>query len=255
MDDGLSTTRPACDPVAACPCSCTRGWQEVQHEVNEALDSPNPLERNRRITAAYERLAEADPNNLWVRLAGYVSVQGGCAMRVPMALDTVAGVFPPIRLRPKTGPDPIMGAPLDVLQDANRTIFSSIYPVVRFAQKCGAERLRLCAERGDVEAHPDFLDAMDLIEHGDLEAAAYLIADHEQTRVVQPVYDRHWLAFKTMQAGDYIWPQDLISIPIAKTCTRADLVSISGLNISDPQDRVLYYERLMQRMLDIETGR
>lgn len=237
MDD-LSTTRAASDPVAGCKCCCDRGWQDIQDEVNQALRSDDPLERNRQITAAYGRLAEADPRNIWVRLASYVSIQGGCAMQRTQAWDaqTVG--------RMVVNPSEAM----DALQDANRTIFSSIYPVVRFAQKCGAAQLRRCVESGAIQANPSLLEAMDKLEQGDLRGASDLIAYHEQVRIVQPVYERHAGTFRDLMRAESLMPGDQTSIPIAKHCTRDNLVSIDGLDITDPQDRVKYYDRLVNRM-------
>lgn len=191
MND-LSTTREAGDPVAGCECSCDKGWADVQDEVNQALRSPDPLERNRQITAAYDRLAQADRRNIWVRLASYVSVQGGCAMQRTQAWD--AQSIGRIVVNPEDA--------LDALQDANRTIFSSIYPVVRFAQKCGAEQLRNCVESGAFEANPALLDAMDKVEQGQLREASDIIAQYEQVDVVQKVYERHAGTFDDLMTAE-----------------------------------------------------
>lgn len=248
MND-LSTTGDACDPVAGCECSCDKGWADVQDEVNQALRSDDPLERNRQITAAYDRLAQADPRNIWVRLASYVSVQGGCAMQLTQGWGAATADWVPF-----LGFDPEES--LDALQDANRTIFSSIYPVVRFAQKCGAAQLRKCVESGAFEAHEDLLKAMELVEQGRLREASDLIAYHEQVRIVQPVYERHKDAFAGMSNADMIDVfNDRTSIPIAKTCTRDGLVEIGSLDIRKPLDRVKYYERLIERMLSQESRR
>lgn len=248
MDDAtFSTTREACDPVKGCPCSCDRGWAEVMDEVNQALRSPDPLERNRQITAAYERLAAADPRNMWVRLASYVSVQGGCKMRE----------FGPLWRRAGYG-IVTLGSPhsaaIDALQDANRTIFYSIYPVIRFAQKCGAKRLRECSGAGKIKPKiPDeLLDALDKMEAGQLRDASDMIANYEQVKVVQPVYEAHKAAFASMMNAEKRIPGDQTSIAIAKTCTSNDLVSVEGLDVTKAVDRVSYYERLIGRMLTLE---
>ncbi len=243
MND-LSTTREASDPVAGCECSCDKGWADVQDEVNQALRSPDPLERNRQITAAYDRLAQADRRNIWVWLASYVSVQGGCAMQRTQAWD--AQSVGRIVVNPEDA--------LDALQDANRTIFSSIYPVVRFAQKCGAEQLRNCVESGAFEANPALLDAMDKVEQGQLREASDIIAKYEQVVVVQKVYERHADTFDDLMTAESIMPGDQTSIPIAKHCTRDNLVDIDGLDIRKPLDRVRYYRRLIGRMLQQERA-
>ena len=241
MND-LSTTREACDPVHGCPCSCDRGWDEVQDEVNQALRSPDPFVRNQKITEAYDRLAAADPRNLWVRLASYVSVQGGCAMRMSQEWPATSNGARIFFVTPE--------AALDALQDANRTIFSSIYPAVRFAQKCGVEQLKKCVGSGAVQVNDNLLGALDQLEKANSRVASDMIARHEQVEVVQPVYERHADALNGMMNADSVafW-KDYTSIPIAKTCTRDGLVSIEGLDIRKPQDRVRYYRRLINRML------
>lgn len=243
MND-LSTTRAADDPVAGCECSCDRGWDDIQDEVNQALRSNDPLERNRRITEAYGQLAEQEPRNIWIKLASNVSVQGGCAMRRTQKWD--AQTLGRMIVNPSEA--------LDALQDANRTIFSSIYPAARFAQKCGAEQLRKCADSGAITVPPELLNAIDVLEQGDLREASDMIADYEQRIVVQAVYERHADTFDDLMTAESWVPGDQTSIPIAKTCTRENLVPIDGLDIRKPVDRVNYYERLIDRMLSMESG-
>ncbi|MBA4490445.1 hypothetical protein [Paracoccus sp. S1E-3] len=246
MDD-LSTTRAACDPVAGCECSCERGWQDVQDEVNRALDSADPLERNRRITKAYNDLAKADSRNLWVKLASYVSIQGGCAMQ---RVQSWYSVYPPGRW--------VINKPaaLEALAAANSTIFSSIYPVMRFAQKCGAAQLRKCVESGAFTVDSQLLVAMDNIESGELGAAADIIARYEQVKIVQPVYEKYAGGFNGLMRGEAMLPGDQTSIPISKECTHDSdmLVDIGDLDITNPEDRVQYYGRLMRRMLQQDSS-
>ncbi|MDO5642641.1 MAG: hypothetical protein Q4G26_09705 [Paracoccus sp. (in: a-proteobacteria)] len=246
--DELSTTRAACDPVAGCECSCDRGWQDILDEVNQALSSDDPQERNRRITKAYEDIARADSRNLWTRLAGYVSVQGGCAMA---RVQSWYVAYTPGRV--------LINKPaaLDALAAANSTIFSSIYPVMRFAQKCGAAQLRKCVESGAFEVDRRLLAAMDMIEAGNIRRAADIIARYEQVEVVQKVYDDHAAGFRGLIRGENWVPGDQTSIPISKECTRASdmLVKIGNLDIRDPEHRVEYYHRLMKRMLEQDRAR
>lgn len=235
----FSTTRAAGDAVAGCDCSCERGWAAIQDEVNQALRSDDPVERNRKITAAYDQLARDEPRNIWVRLASYVSVQGGCAMKRTQALD--AQTIGRVVVNPSDA--------MDALQDANRTIFSSIYPAARFAQKCGADALKRCVASGQVKVPQELLDALTELENGNLRRASDMIAEYEQMTVVQAAYERHADTFSDLMRAEALMPGDQTSIPIAKYCTRENLVPIDGLDIRDPADRVKYYNRLIERML------
>jgi hypothetical protein len=211
-------------------------------EVDLMRRIPNAVQRNIGITQSYQNLGRQMPNNWWVRLAGYVSVQGGCAMKRTLAWDaqTVG--------RAVVNPEKAMEA----LGDANMTIFSSVYPPNKFMSVCGYKRLKECVDRGEVKVDPKIMKALEQINAGNLRAGADLMADHEQVDVVQPVYDRHADTFGNLATAEGLMPGDQTSIPIAYACTRSDLVSIGSLDIANPEDRVRYYRLLMDRMMKLE---
>ncbi|WP_179381611.1 hypothetical protein [Jannaschia marina] len=70
--------------------------------------------------------------------------------------------------------------------------------------------------------------------------------------MVQPVYDRHPTGFEDMAQGEGLMPGDQTSIPVAKTCTRDNLVPLGDRDITNPLDRVDYYGDLIDRMYEIE---
>lgn len=146
---------------------------------------------------------------------------------------------------------------LEALGDANLTIFSSIYPPNRMVANCGYEKFKQCVESGEIEFDEGIIEAMGKMENGDLTGAADDIAMHEQRDVVQPVYDRWADTFAGMSRADGVDVfNDRTSIPIAKTCTRDNLVTFEG-DISQWPDRVNYYRKLIDRMHQVEgiTGR
>ncbi|WP_179381612.1 DUF2515 family protein [Jannaschia marina] len=140
----------------------------MQAEVDRINRVPGAIDRNVAITEAYETLARDMPENDWVRLASYVSVQGGCAMKEADSLLS------------RLAPDGFISADgmLDALKDANTTIFNSIHPA-RFAANCGLEKLRECAAEGAVEVPPDIMEALEKMEAGDLRGAADQVAVYE----------------------------------------------------------------------------
>lgn len=245
QDAPLSTTTSSFASVGTCPDTCEEAAAQVQDEVNRIKRIDDPIERNVAITGAYERLARDMPQNDWVRLASYVSVQGGCAMKQAASLK--ARILPNAWIS-----SPKM---LDALKDANTTIFESIYPVNRFVANCGLAKLRECAAAGAITVPRPLMAAIEQMEAGNTRRAADIIAQYEQVDVVQRVYDRHPTAFEDMAQGEAVLPGDQTSIPVAKTCTRDNLVPIGNRNIANAQDRVAYYGDLMDRMLRIEGRR
>lgn len=225
----------------------------VQDEVNKVSRLPGPIERNAAITSAYDKLARDMPENDWVRLASYVSVQGGCAMQVtqgrnlPYVPGWAEGAVPRTLSRVLVNPE----KSLDALGDANLTIFSSIYPANRMVANCGYKKFKECVASGEITVNDKIVKALDKMEKGDKRGAANLIAEHEQREIVQPVYDRWKDTFADMKNAEGWIPGDQTSIPVAKTCTRDNLVPLSG-DISNPQDRVNYYGKLIDEMYRIE---
>lgn len=217
----------------------------VQNEVNNIARLPGPIERNAAITAAYDKLAKDMPENDWVRLASYVSVQGGCAMKLTQG--GMAGVADYV---------PFMGfdsaKSLQALGDANLTIFSSIYPPNRMVANCGYAKFKECVASGEIKVNRDIVAAIDKMQNGDLKGAADAIALHEQRDVVQPVYERWKDTFSGMSNADSLDIfNDRTSIPISKSCGTGDPVVLNG-DISNWRDRVSYYNKLITEMYRIE---
>lgn len=243
----FSTTRAPAGAVQSCPEDCQEALKIAEDDVNKIARMDGPIARNRAITQAYEKLAQDMPNNDWVRLASYVSVQGGCAMQ--QTQGTMAGIagWVPGLFDPATA--------LEALGDANLTIFSSIYPPNRMVANCGYRKFKQCVESGEIKINPQIVEAMDKMHNGDLKGAADAMALHEQRDVVQPVYDRWKDTFSGMSRADTIDVfNDRTSIPVAKACTRDNLVPLNG-DISNWPDRVKYYRQLINEMHRIEGKR
>ncbi|KIC48004.1 hypothetical protein RA29_17505 [Tateyamaria sp. ANG-S1] len=222
------------------------GMADMDMESRTYREIPAEVIRNGYITQAYTDLAADMPENHWVRLASYVSVQGGCAIRQAASADDMI-------------PDRIFGGAdtganmLTALGEANVAIFESIYPPMRMAANCGIERVLECADEGAIQLEQDLRTALEQMQDGDLRGAADTIARYEQMEVVQPVYERWPGTFQAAGVVDGLNVfQDMTSIPVAKTCTRENLVPLGDRSIASPTDRVDYYRDLMDRMYEIE---
>lgn len=220
----------------------------VMEDVNRINRIEDPLERNGAFNQAYRDLADAMPQNRWVRLASYVSTQAGCAMSRFYASETWTGVAAQTLGRVIVNPTDA----INMLEDANRTIFNSVFPPNKFMQQCGFEKLKECVENGELDVPSDLMEALERLDNGDVVGASNAIARHEQLSVVEPIYQEHRDTFEDMQSADGWVPGDQTSIPVSYECTRDNLVSLGDLDLGDANDRVTYYNRLMERMLEQE---
>jgi hypothetical protein len=238
----------AAAPTATCPADCKEAMALANREVDAAKRIEDPVKRNAVITKAYRDLGRAAPNNRWVRLAGYVSTQGGCAMKKFYASETWTGVGAQTLGRLVVNPSDA----LDTLKDANTTIFASVYPPNKFMQTCGYKKLKECVDKGEISVNPKLMEALGKMNEGKLQEAADMIAQHEQVDIVQPVYERHKGTFDDMMTAESVLPGDQTSIPISYSCDSGTQVSLGDLKLQSPTDRVKYYALLMAEMKRIE---
>lgn len=252
MND-FSTTQSPDSETAVCPDCCKALMDEVMEDVNKVARVPDAVDRNVAITQRYRDLGAAMPQNDWVRLAGYVSTQGGCAMKNfyfshKPGMATAAYTFGQAVVTPSEA--------LETLRAANTAIFTSVYPPNKFVEQHGYEELKKCVDAKAVDVSRELMDALGKLERGEKADAANLMAEYEQMKVVQPVYEQHADTFDDMMTADAIrfWADDT-SIPISYECTRDNLVPLGELDITNPEDRVRYYSRLMKRMLKLESAK
>jgi hypothetical protein len=227
---------------------CAGMWRDINKEVWDILTIPDPFERNRQISKAYAEMYQRSPQDQWIGLAAIVSRQAGCAMQQAQAATTS-----PLPWKS----DPARAA-LDGLENANKTIFQTIYPAMRFAEKYGLDALKQCNMHADGTAivPPKIMQALDDIAKGtpeSLRAAADKIANFEQRDIVQDqVYSdpavRKAFADNESWANSW-WPfgrwlgATTPQLPLSSDCSGTP-VPFSG-SILNPDDRVAYYQRLM----------
>ena len=140
----------------------------------------------------------------------------------------------------------------EALGEANKTIFTSVFPPNLMVANCGYEKFKQCVDSGEIQVDETLVEAMAEKNSGNLRAAADALAEHEQVTIVQPIYDKYEDTFSGLAWADTLDVfNDRTSIPIAYTCTRDNLVKLDG-DLSNPQDRVVYYKKLLTEMKRIE---
>jgi hypothetical protein len=260
----LAVTRTVLIGNAASPnvasISCAAAWARVNDDVQRVLmkgGDADPLERNRHISKAYAEMYQRQPQLRWIGLASIVSRQAGCAME--KAKDKSGSWIPWVS-------DPA-GTAFNALADTNKTIFSDIYPAMRFYELYGMAGVERCGKANGNRIPSEILKALWLLDKGRklladdpdngrgkayLRYAADKIAEYEQAGIVEEqIYtneeykeafeDNEWWAKRRL--GRWFGatrPQ----LPLSSRCDGDTPVPFNG-SIINKDDRVSYYHRLM----------
>lgn len=191
-------------------CECAALWKKYREEA-EALIAPHDEDhraRNRAISAAYARLYLENPNFTWAGLAAYASKQVGCAMdHARHAMSTGKKFLLGGTAALPIAPLPALGSAgygagaagaaaytYEMLGKGNRELFLDIYPLHRFYQEHGIDKMRACAGSRSPPIPREALLGFQAIADGELSRSLAEIARHEQLNVLQPlIYDDYLL--------------------------------------------------------------
>ena len=231
-----------------CESCCKSKIKLIDDQTQKIASIQDPIQRNAAITQAYTDVAALDPQDRWVKLASVVSAQGGCAMKqVGDVRSWLAWKQP---LDDATGMS-FSNNMYHALGDANKGIFSNLYPVAAYKAKYGFANLKDCYAAEGKNLQHELKDAFDEMDMGNLDVAADRIAKFEQMKVVQPIYDKYSGTFTEMKVVSAIQKRisgkNLYDIPVSTTCGDPNTVPFRG-DISKGADRVDYYNALMDAL-------
>jgi hypothetical protein len=232
------------DPLVG--LACVAKWRAINQQVTDIVTIPDPIERNRKISAAYAQMCQKCPQYQWICLAAIVSRQAGCAMQ--QAQDA-SNSFLPWKSAPAR-------AAFNGLADANKDIFQTIYPAMAFACQYGLDALKQCNTHIDGQqiVDPKIMEALDNYAKGTPEssrAASDMIAQYEQQDIVQDQVYSDPEVKKAFESNEW-WANYRIGrwlgatkpeLPLSSDCSGTP-VPFSG-SILNPADRVAYYQKLM----------
>lgn len=217
---------------------CDARWADVMKEVNFISEHPDPIERNRQINALYADLYLKNPNQKWAATAAIVSKQVGCTMMGNPFVDN------------------------EVLGKGNVAIFQNIYPILKVYQTARPPltdgQLLKCIERHLVELKEEhrknLLKAISFMMKDNPQDAALAIAGHEQRVVVQDaMWDSDLLrmqAWVNAKSGEIAVDQ---SVYFTSGCDKSDGTRLGfprELDVSEPEDRVTFYEKKFIQKFD-----
>jgi hypothetical protein len=201
-------------------------WQGFQGEAENLINvdgsmEANPLERNKRINAAYARLWLADHRFQWAGLAAFASKQVGCGLlhatgtmaknrreREALAFS-LAAAFPGAEaaVAVQAGSEAGAAYMLELLGFGNAHLFLDIYPLHRFYMERGWNEFRDYLPNRNSSKYsvywkvnskvlpfgtpfPEIREGFERVEQGALAASACVLARHEQVNILQRIlYD------------------------------------------------------------------
>ncbi len=268
QDAGTAVAPEARPPLPLLPGAvpCGDAWAAVNLEtlriLNEGGDA-DLVERNRHISATYASLYQRRPELRWSGLAAITSTNAGCAMREAREMaDAWRPGF--------AGPDDAAVA-YRGLADTNELVFAEIYPVMRFYDRFGMEGVRKCgaarppeplSARSDRVRPPPhrgiprgLARALESVSRGGsgVRRGANRIAVHEQVDMVQnqiytdatvrDAFERNqWWSERRLGRLAGARP---IEIRLSDQCTGPGRVIRMDGDITNAQDRVTFYHKLM----------
>jgi hypothetical protein len=221
---------------------CINCWRFFQKKAEAIVSVDDPVERNRRINAAYAQLWLDDHRFQWAGLAAFASRQVGCGLlnaaemigksnRQRHAYQQWDKTSSPLeRLSPYASPrmpvpDQASGEGArkvyEMLAKGNAALFLDVWPLHMFYKKFGLRRFERCLpERvllsGTVNwpiadsvrfgtVREQIRRGYRAIDAGNLNEGVRMLAEHEQLNILQPaMYDDTAFAM-LMRANQFAW--------------------------------------------------
>lgn len=179
-------------------CDCASLWAQYQQEALNVIgpyDHDHRL-RNRAINRAYAQLYLRRPREfIWAGLAAYASKQVGCAMDYSREVMGMG-------IRGYGGAAPAAASyTYEMLGRGNRDLFLDVYPMHRFYEDHGFQRMLECAGARNPPMERSAIEAFRAASVGDRAGSLRQLADHEQINILQRnIYDDH--LFRRILAGN-----------------------------------------------------
>lgn len=218
-DDGSGVGGGGGGSAQDAKADCIKLWKDYQEEARTLIEpaGEDHRERNTIISAAYADLCLKNPEFRWAGLAAYASKQVGCAMDYALKMRAIGGSAGAAGAGTMAVPVLVGGAAVsasahytyEMLGTGNRNLFLDIYPMHRFFQDHGYEKLSKCAGERMPPIPLQALDgfrALDLHKKtGDkkyLNQSVESLAWHEQVNVLQRDIYNDWTMRKILRANE-----------------------------------------------------
>jgi len=277
---------------------CVRCWRNLQKQAEKIASHPDPIVRNRQINAAYAQLWWDDRRFQWAGLAAFASKQVGCGLLNAADMikksnrqrdayqrwDQNATALE--RMSPYGSPrmpmqDQVMaeGATkvYQMLAMGNTALFLEIWPLHKFYESFGLERLKRCYPlrktisgevywplKGEIEfgrVWPEVTGAFSAIDSGNIGDGVRLLARHEQLNILQPAIYSDPIFVTLMRGNQFAWALNIptgsakeVQLTLANKCTmtggnaQQETFSRQPLaNLADPAQRMVFVMRAAAR--------
>jgi len=189
--DGIGDGRSAGSAIEVAACEAL--WAAYQAEAMAIIDPAggDHRKRNHLINGAYANLYLRNRDFAWAGLAAYASKQVGCAMDHSLWYKKWG---PP-------GSAHIAAYMYDKLGEGNRSLFLDVYPLHRFYEEQGFDRMKKCAGERTPPVPATVLDGFEALDRyektgdpADLKEHVRALAWHEQVNILQrDIYNDAWM--------------------------------------------------------------
>lgn len=179
-------------------CDCASLWAQYRQEAEDVIApyDHDHRQRNRAINRAYAQLYLRRPRDfVWAGLAAYASKQVGCAMDYSRQVMDMG-------IRGYGGAAGVAASyTYEMLGQGNRDLFLDVYPMHRFYEDHGYQRMLECAGARNPPVEPWALEAFRAASVGDRAGSLRNLAYHEQINILQRnIYDDYM--FRRILAGN-----------------------------------------------------
>ncbi len=253
--------------IASCPGGCANAWKEAEAPTAKIAAEPDPIKRNRMISAAYAQAYQQTPELPWFGTAAFASKQVGCGMQA--AKDTRNNWLAYVG----TGGDsPAMAdATLSALGNGNKAVFQEMMPVQKFYHDHGIDALRQCAPERNPPVPKNVMDGFNLAAKGKADqndaevrkGALSMLWQEQSVTLQRSAYDNALFskALQKNQSAQEGWlPTFGLSQPTkvvfdaACASDSAPSYEASGGNLSDPKWRWNFAQATAGKFSDLDAS-
>ncbi len=253
--------------VTGCPGGCANAWKEAEAPTAKIAAEPDPIKRNKMISAAYAEAYQQDPELKWFGTAAFASKQVGCGMQT--AKDTRNN---PLAYVGTLGGSPAMAdATLSALGNGNKAVFQEMMPVQKFYHDHGIEALKACAPERNPPVPQKVVDGFALAAKGkadgsdaDMRKGALTMLWQEQNVTLQKsAYDNKLFsqALQKNQSAQEGWMPTFgltqpTKVVFDAACSSATAPSYekAGGNLTDPKWRWDFAQATANKFSDLAAS-
>ena len=253
-------------PLSTAPTDldCEAAWSEAEKPMKDIMKETDPIERNKKISAAYAQVYKDQPQLKWFGAAAFASKQVGCGME---HAKTVSEEPAPWFM----GKGEKAKKSLEKLGDGNKAVFEEMHPAQEFYKKHGVKGLKQCASSRKPEPlPPKVVEGFEMADKAKItndsaladKAAETMLFQEQHVTLQKSAYDDQ--VFKDVLKENQEWNEGWIPtfgyakptkvvFDAACEASGAPSFEMTGGNLGDPKWRWDYAKGTTQKFSDLAS--